>query len=197
MDEREEKRKTYLTVTSCVMLSVVLSVFLVLMAILIIIIFRPTQRERILIFASFGVMLLFILTIFLCEGTGTVKFMDNRIVVKRWLFSRRRYLLYSDIDYISIFYGYIPMGYRRAGGQQISIFRKKGKNAVINIEITYPIVIELLKHTQGIRIRVDYSSLMKFSKKHRELLWGYLRESQKEEILKRLNKRKNRRNRDK
>ena len=192
MNDKVQNTKSFLINTSCIILASTFSVCLVLSFIFIIIFWQPppTKQEKILIYILLAVFLLFILTVFLFDGTGTVTFAENRIIFKKWLFSHRRYFLYSEIDKIIIFYGYVPMGLRRAGGHCISIYRKKKKNPTLNIEITYPIVSELMKHTEGIHIRIGYSSLFKFSKKHRELLWDYLKESQKKEILRRLAKKK-------
>lgn len=188
MKDKIEETKTFLLATSIVLLTIIFAVYAVVSFILVIAIFKPTEQEKLVIYIVLGVLLLFILTIYLFLGTGTVTFTKDRIIVKKWLFSHRRYFLYSKIEQINIFYGYIPIGFRRASGQSVSIFCKKMKNPVIHIEITYPLIAELMKHTEGIRIRVGYSSLLKFSKKHRALLWDYLRNSQKEEILRRLKK---------
>ena len=190
MKDKIENTKTFLISTSIVLLAVIFAVFSVISCILIIAFFKPTTNEKLVSYVVFGILILAILTISLFDGTGTVTFADNRIIFKKWLFSRRRYFLYSEIAEIVIFYGYVPVGIRRAGGHCISIYRKNKKNPTLNIEITYPIVCELMKHTEGIDIRIGYSSLLKFSKKHRELLWNYLKESQKKEILMKLEKKK-------
>ena len=190
MKDNIQKSKTFPLTISNVLLTIIFAILSVLSCALIIVFYQPTENERLVIYICCGVMLLFIFTLFLFLGTGTVRFYEDRIIVKEWLFSRRRYLLYSEIDQINFFYGYVPTGLRSASGQCISIFRKKRKNAVINIEITYPIAVEVLKHTEGISIKVGFSSLLKFSKKHRELLWDYLKESQKQEILSRVDKKK-------
>lgn len=192
MKDKIENTKTFLIKTSSVLLTVMFSVCSIISCILIITFSKPTptEQEKLVIYIVFGILLLVLLTICLFDGTGTVTFADNRIIFKKWLFSHRRYFLYSEIAKINIFYGCVPMGIRRAGGHCISVYRKKKKNPTLNIEITYPIVCELMKHTEGIEICIGFSSLLKFSKKHRELLWNYLKESQKKEILMRLEKKK-------
>lgn len=115
-------------------------------------------------------------------GLGTINFYEDRIVYKNSLFSRKQEISYHDITEVIIDYQNHPKGLKSAVSSKIYIIEKRKIRC--HTDISFGIIKQLLEYIEKSKITVSFSEeLYGFPKKHRRLLYEYLKTEKQKRIV--------------
>lgn len=107
-------------------------------------------------------------------GLGTITFCEDGIIYKNSLFSRKQKIYYNEATKVQIDYKNYPRGLKSAAPKRIYIIEKDKIRC--QIDISLGIIKELLKHIEKSKITISFfENLHGFPKKHRKLLYEYLK----------------------
>ena len=115
-------------------------------------------------------------------GLGTITFCEDGIIYKNSLFSRKQKIYYNEVTKVRIDYKNYPKGLKTAAPKKISIMEKDIIRC--QTDISLGIIKELLKHIEKSKITISFfENLYGFPKKHRKLLYEYLKTEKQKRII--------------